>query len=100
MRQADETLSLPGDEPNKIRNSLHMMAAHLHRYRTEMDTLVSIESSLHGVDSGLDDQLTITTEFNFGALQKFIGEIERKTQTILALVRVEEPLLMPCAYLR
>lgn len=87
LRQAREASSLMADHPNKIRNSLHMMVAHLHRYKTEIETLESIETLLYRAGSAYSSETT-EVDCQFTSLKKFILELEKKTQTTLALVSI------------
>jgi len=85
LRQANEALTLVAEEPNTIRNSLHIMMAHLHRYKTEMETLESLENLLYRAQPKSSSE-GVELEPHFGLLRKFILELESKTQTTLALV--------------
>lgn len=89
--------------PNEINNAVHTMAAHVHRYKAEMDILEELASDLANThesfctastcsleqgtaaSSNYLVSLTLVTS-DIKALRKFIGELERKNQTVIALV--------------
>ena len=89
--------------PNEINSAVHTMAAHVHRYKAEMEILEELASDLanthksfctastcsleHGTTafSNYLVSLTLVTS-DVKALRKFIGELERKNQTVIALV--------------
>lgn len=89
--------------PNEINNAVHTMAAHVHRYKAEMEVLEDLATDLanthktfctastcsleHGTtafSSYLVSLALVTSDVK--ALRKFIEELERKTQTVIALV--------------
>lgn len=117
-----ENLSRQGEDFNQTLNkTLHTMAAHLHRYGSELGTIADIvdhvekrfEETTVLASSSEDDALNDTGDIiprrgrqrtrspidqvrsQLKDIDTFRQELERKTQNILALVSLEPLLLLP-----
>ena len=91
--------------PNEINNAVHTMAAHVHRYKAEVEILEEIASDLarthktfctastcspeHGTTAFSNHLVSLAlVTSKIKAFRKFVGELEMKNQTIIALVRL------------
>ena len=105
LRQMYETDAQANTYPNEINNTVHTMAAHVHRYKVEMEILEEIASDLAKTSTNFCTAVACSSEYkktafknhlvslalvtsNIKALRKFVGELETKNQTVITLVRL------------
>lgn len=103
LRQMYEHVQNAGVFPHELSNTVHTMAAHVHRYKAEINVLEQIstyvpkdhkspcdipdcplETTIPAFADHLSSISSVTSDI--GALQKLVLEMERKTQTVIALV--------------
>lgn len=112
LQDKSEDASPPNIFYGNISKALHAMAAHVHRYGTEMDSIQSTTSEMAGLclealngNDGVAVANFAQLSSQITATKSFVSELEKKIQNLLALVStntsslsspLSEPLLCWC----